>query len=101
METQTGTEKCGVGTNGRGHSLVQPGSTNNGEAPSVPPIMRGVIRPDFALWATKGALAIGDQTFFAGTHFLLNVVLARWLTPVEYGAFALTYSVFVLLSSVP
>jgi len=58
------------------------------------------IRPDFVLWATKGALAIGDQTFFAGTHFLLNVVLARWLTPVEYGAFALAYSVFVLLASV-
>jgi O-antigen/teichoic acid export membrane protein len=58
------------------------------------------IRPNFVLWATKGALAIGDQTFFAGTHFLLNVVLARWLSPVEYGAFALAYSVFVLLASV-
>jgi O-antigen/teichoic acid export membrane protein len=100
METQTGTEKCGAGTNGRGHALDRPGSTKNGEPPSVPPFMREVIRPDFVLWATKGALAIGDQTFFAGTHFLLNVLLARWLTPVEYGAFALAYSVFVLLASV-
>jgi len=100
METQTGTEKCGTGTNGRGHALARPGSTNNGEPPSVPAIMREVICPDFLLWATKGALAIGDQTFFAGTHFLLNVLLARWLTPVEYGAFALAYSVFVLLASV-
>jgi O-antigen/teichoic acid export membrane protein len=89
-----------AGANSRGRALSQPGSTKDEQPPSVPPIMREVIRSDFVLWATKGVLAIGDQTFFAGTHFLLNVLLARWLTPVEYGAFALSYSVFVLLASV-
>jgi len=50
-------------------------------------------------WLTKGALAISDQAFFAGAHFLLNVLLARWVASAEYGSFALAYSVFVLVGS--
>jgi O-antigen/teichoic acid export membrane protein len=92
METQIGTDKCGAGAN-RGSRAPKP----NGEAPTLPAV---TTRHGFVVWATKGVLAIGDQTFFAGTHFLLNVVLARWLTLVEYGAFALAYSVFVLLALV-
>jgi O-antigen/teichoic acid export membrane protein len=48
-------------------------------------------------WATKGSLAITDQGLFAGANFLVNVLLARWLEPADYGAFALAYSVFLLL----
>ena len=48
-------------------------------------------------WVGKGSLAILDQGLFAGSNFLLNVLLARWLEPVDYGAFALAYSVFLLL----
>lgn len=48
-------------------------------------------------WAAKGSLAIADQGLFASSNFLLNVLLARWLQPAEYGAFALAYSVFLLL----
>jgi len=48
-------------------------------------------------WLTKGSLAIADQGIFALSNFLLNVLLARWLAPVDYGAFALAYSVFLLL----
>lgn len=48
-------------------------------------------------WLGKGSLAIADQGIFAGSNFLLNVLLARWLAPAEYGAFALAYSVFLLL----
>ncbi|HEX9595967.1 MAG TPA: polysaccharide biosynthesis C-terminal domain-containing protein, partial [Anaerolineales bacterium] len=50
-------------------------------------------------WGTKGGLALLDQGLFAGAHFLLNVLLARWLPPAEYGAFALAYSVFLLVAS--
>lgn len=46
-------------------------------------------------WLTKGSLAIADQGIFAVSNFLLNVLLARWLTPEDYGAFALAYSVFL------
>src|ERR1035437_1858534 len=41
--------------------------------------------------------AILDQGLFAGSNFLLNVLLARWIAPADYGAFALAYSVFLLL----
>jgi len=48
-------------------------------------------------WVGKGSLAVLDQGLFASSNFLLNVLLARWLAPADYGAFALAYSVFLLL----
>jgi O-antigen/teichoic acid export membrane protein len=57
---------------------------------------RGVLGGSLA-WLTKGSLAIADQGIFAVSNFLLNVLLARWLTPADYGAFALAYSVFLSL----
>src|SRR5213078_3636379 len=51
---------------------------------------------DTARWAGRGALAVADQALFAGSHFILNILLARWLTPTDYGAFALAYSIFLL-----
>lgn len=48
-------------------------------------------------WLTKGSLAIADQGIFALSNFLINVLLARWLSPEDYGAFALAYSVFLSL----
>jgi O-antigen/teichoic acid export membrane protein len=45
----------------------------------------------------RGGVSIVQQGFFAGAHFVTNVMLARWLPPVSYGAFALNYSVFLLL----
>jgi len=47
----------------------------------------------------QGGLAILDQGLFAGTNFLANILLARWLEPEDYGAFAIAYSVFVGLST--
>jgi O-antigen/teichoic acid export membrane protein len=57
---------------------------------------QGILRKIFP-WAAKGGLAILDQGLFSCTNFVVNILLARWLTPAEYGAFALAYSVFVLL----
>ena len=45
----------------------------------------------------KGFWAIGDQGLFAGANFLLNILLARWLSPEAYGAFAIAYSIFVFI----
>ncbi|MGH7830279.1 MAG: hypothetical protein ACREP8_08875, partial [Candidatus Binatia bacterium] len=47
----------------------------------------------------KGSFAVLDHGLFAGTNFLLNVFLARWLEPAQYGAFAVAYSVFLLLGA--
>jgi O-antigen/teichoic acid export membrane protein len=48
-------------------------------------------------WVGKGSFALLDQGLFAGANFIVNILLARWLTPAEYGTFALAFSVFLLL----
>src|SRR4051812_8746383 len=48
-------------------------------------------------WLTKGGLAIADQGVFAASNFLLNILLARWLAPENYGAFALVFSTYLSL----
>ncbi|HFD15055.1 MAG TPA: hypothetical protein ENJ38_01975 [Rhodospirillales bacterium] len=55
--------------------------------------------PALRLWAGRGFWAVTDQALFAGTNFLVNILLARWLDPVEYGAFAVAYSIFLLLGT--
>jgi O-antigen/teichoic acid export membrane protein len=57
---------------------------------------RGTFRSSLP-WLAKGSLAVADQGVFAVSNFLLNVLLARWLAPADYGAFALAYSVFLFL----
>jgi O-antigen/teichoic acid export membrane protein len=46
-------------------------------------------------WGAKPLLAILDQGVFSGSGFLLTLLLARWLTPAEYGIFAVASSVFL------
>src|SRR5690606_27388974 len=56
-------------------------------------------RPRWARLAGGGAASVGEQALFAGTHLLINVMLARWLPIEEYGVFALVYSVVVFLNA--
>jgi O-antigen/teichoic acid export membrane protein len=51
------------------------------------------------LWAGRGFWAVADQALFAGTNFLVSILLARWLEPAAYGAFATAYAVFLLLGT--
>ncbi len=41
-----------------------------------------------------------DQGFFAGASFLINIMLARWLSLGEYGFFAVIYAIFILLARI-
>jgi O-antigen/teichoic acid export membrane protein len=50
-------------------------------------------------WIGRGAWAVADQGFFALANVLLNVMLARWLPPSEYGAFAVGYSIFLFIGA--
>jgi glycosyltransferase involved in cell wall biosynthesis/O-antigen/teichoic acid export membrane protein len=43
----------------------------------------------------KGFWAVADQGLFAGSNFIVNILLARWLTPREYGAFATAFAAFL------
>jgi O-antigen/teichoic acid export membrane protein len=45
----------------------------------------------------KGFWAVADQGLFAGSNCIVNVMLARWLSPMEYGAFATAFAAFLAL----
>jgi O-antigen/teichoic acid export membrane protein len=49
-------------------------------------------------WAGKGSLAVLDQGLISGSNFLIGILLARWLAPEAYGAYALAFSIFLFLS---
>lgn len=51
-------------------------------------------------WGSKGFLSILDQGLFSGSNFLVNILLARWLTPEEYGAFAIAFSIYLLFAGI-
>ena len=49
-------------------------------------------------WGGRGISAVLDQGLFATSNFVMSILLARWLSPTDYGVFALVYSVFALIS---
>jgi O-antigen/teichoic acid export membrane protein len=51
-------------------------------------------------WVAKGAWAVADQGLFALANFVVSVLLARWLSPSDYGAFGIAFSVLLLLGAV-
>jgi O-antigen/teichoic acid export membrane protein len=51
-------------------------------------------------WVNKGGLAILDQGLISGSNFLTSVLLARWMAPAQYGAYAVAFGIYVLLSVV-
>ena len=55
--------------------------------------------PQARQWAVKGGWAVLDQGLFSGANFLVNILLARWLAPEEYGAFAVALSIFYFLAA--
>lgn len=48
----------------------------------------------------KGGFAVFDQGIYSLSLLVVNILLARWLGPGEYGAFAIAYSIFILLQSI-
>ncbi len=51
-------------------------------------------------WCAKAFFAIVDQGLISGSNFILGILLARWLGAEQYGAYALAFAIFVLLSLV-
>jgi O-antigen/teichoic acid export membrane protein len=43
---------------------------------------------------------LADQGVFAATNFIANVLFARWLSPIDYGLFAVSFSGYLLLTVV-
>jgi len=51
-------------------------------------------------WTTKLAFSVADQGLSSGGHFVVNLLLVRWLPPSDYGAFAVSYSLFLILAGI-
>lgn len=58
-----------------------------------------VARSQGAL-AKRFSVALFDQALFAGSNFIINVLLARWMLPQDYGAFVVAYSWFLLAQNI-
>lgn len=56
--------------------------------------MRALIRRR----VKKGSWALLDRGLVAGSNFILTILLARWLSASEYGAFAMALAGYALLS---
>ena len=85
-----------------------PRSTENGPPASGPRIastQASGVEPQttfakVAVWVQRGGFAILDQGLISGSNFLVGILLARWLAPDQYGAYAVAFGIFVLLSLV-
>jgi O-antigen/teichoic acid export membrane protein len=49
-------------------------------------------------WRAPISVGVLDQGAASGANLVLNVLLARWMTPSNYGAFAVAFSVLLLVS---
>ena len=66
------------------------------ESEIIPRFRRNSIYKKVMIWLAKGGLAILDYGLFSGSNFLLGILLARWMSPEQYGAYALALSIFIL-----
>jgi O-antigen/teichoic acid export membrane protein len=55
---------------------------------------------NFLRWGIKGGWGILDQGVYSGINFLVNILLARWLSAAGYGGFSVAFSVFLLISGI-
>jgi O-antigen/teichoic acid export membrane protein len=64
-------------------------------------ILTGFSRTyNLTLWLKRGFWAISDQGLYSISNFIPVLVLARWLTPEEYGAFSVAFAVYALITAI-
>ncbi|MGO8814056.1 MAG: lipopolysaccharide biosynthesis protein [Terriglobia bacterium] len=51
-------------------------------------------------WPLRGFFALLDQGLISGSNFILAILLARWVSPQQYGAYALAFEVLLFMSIV-
>jgi len=57
-----------------------------------------IMNKGYWQWARKGGWAVLDQALFSSANFILSLMLARWMTPVQYGSFSIGFSIFLLIA---
>jgi O-antigen/teichoic acid export membrane protein len=49
-------------------------------------------------WGGRGVLTLVDQGLIGTSNFLIGILLARQLSPTQYGAYALAFEIFMVVS---
>jgi O-antigen/teichoic acid export membrane protein len=49
-------------------------------------------------WQKPAIISLADQAVFSGSMLLVNILLARWTSPEEFGAFAVLYAIFLIFA---
>jgi len=49
-------------------------------------------------WQAPALISLADQAVFSGSMLLVNILLARWTSPEEFGAFAVLFAVFLIFA---
>lgn len=47
-------------------------------------------------WGMKGGIAILDQAIFSASTFVVDILLARWLTLADFGGFSVAFSIYLI-----
>jgi O-antigen/teichoic acid export membrane protein len=81
----------------------QGSSSGNGLPPKQPGSSAADTRSSMqklVSWGSKGGLAVLDQALISGSNFMVSILLARWLMPDQYGAYAVAFGIYIMLSLV-
>jgi O-antigen/teichoic acid export membrane protein len=64
-----------------------------------PPAAKAASAPaGLGVWGKRSALSLLDQGLTAGAGFGINILLARWMPPLAYGAFTVAYTGYLFVS---
>lgn len=61
---------------------------------------RDARRENVRGWLGRGSAAVADQLLTSGANFALSILLARWVTAEDYGAYAVALAAFLLVATV-
>ena len=49
-------------------------------------------------WQRPTIISLADQAVFSGSMLLVNILLARWTSPEEFGAFSVLFAIFLIFA---
>ena len=58
------------------------------------------LKDFISFWGKKTVFNLLDQGLFSGTNFITSILLARWVSPSEYGTYAIAFSIFLLIAGI-
>lgn len=68
--------------------------------PPVPKYSNGTKKSrNVSLWVFRGVWAIADQGLFACSNFIAGVLLARWLSPADFGLYSIGFATFLFVGT--